>query len=105
MTKSDLNKLSHALVSLFTAEYQKRYGHKPKLNRYSAKYGMGDVIEDVGYDRATELIHYYFTCEAKHSVQEFLSTYDNLDVLEVEMRADEEERRRLREETRRRIQG
>ena len=105
MTPRDKNQKSHALVSLFKTQYKKRYGENPKLNAYSAKYGMGDVMEDVGYERTRELIEYYFTCEARHSVTEFLNTYDSIDTLEQARKSDEEERRKLREETRRRIQG
>ncbi len=49
--KSD-PKLSYALISLYENLYLDKYGKRPVVNRYREKWGMQDVIESVGYDRA-----------------------------------------------------
>jgi hypothetical protein len=65
---------------------------------------MLDVIDSVGYDRAKELIEYYFTCEADHTPENFMSSFDRLETIMVQSRQDAERRARLREETRRRVE-
>ena len=59
MTKDEA-KLAHALLTLYVAMYEKTYTRKPMVNRHRDKWAMQDVIESVGYDRARDLLEYYF---------------------------------------------
>ncbi len=97
------NQQAQALITLYVNQYERVYGHKPTINRYRIKWGMIDVIESVGYEKARVLLEYYFTCTATHTPENFMYTFDNLEAMLLESRADEERRRRLREETRRRM--
>ena len=59
MTKDEA-KLAYSLVSLYCSLYKKQYGRLPIVNKYREKWAMNDVIDSVGYDRARELLEYYF---------------------------------------------
>jgi len=94
---------AQALLTRFTNGFVERYGWKPVINRYKSKWGMVDVIDSIGYQRATELIDYYFKCEADHTVEGFFNTFDSLDKMQIEQEADAKKRARLRAETRERM--
>jgi len=97
------NQQAQALITAFINGYKERYGFALTLNRFKIKWAMIDVIDSVGYLKAKELIEYYFKCDADHSINEFLNTFDELDDMQKRQLADEEYRRKLREQTRRRI--
>lgn len=99
------NQQAQALISAYVSGYEKVYGVKPIINRYRIKWGMIDVIESVGYDRAKSLLEYYFRCDAQHTPENFMNSFDKLDGMLNDSRADEARRARLREETRRRMEG
>lgn len=98
------NQQAQALITAYVAGYERVYGAKPTINRYRVKWGMIDVIESVGYDKAKELITYYFTCDARHSPEGFMNSFDRLEEMMVESQQDAARRARLREETRRRME-
>lgn len=93
--------LPHALITIYTNLYKERYGGKsPSINRYREKWGMQDVIDSVGYDRAKELINYYFTLDKSgHPISWFLYNFDKLDQLKRDVDADKEHRDMLRYST------
>lgn len=93
------NQQAQALLTQFSNLYLKAYGFKPSLNRYRAKWGMVDVIDSVGYDRSKELLDYYFSCEAEHTVEHFFNNFDRLDGMRRESEDDAKRRARLRRET------
>jgi hypothetical protein len=97
------NQQAQALISLYLSLHEKIYQFSPTINRYRIKWGMVDVIDSVGYERARELLAYYFQCESSHTVETFLNSFDKLDAMLVESEKDAEKRRLLREETRRRM--
>ena len=59
MTKDDAQ-LAHGLVTAYTSLFKQKYGKTPQINRYREKWAMQDVLDSVGYDRAKELLEYYF---------------------------------------------
>lgn len=67
---------------------------------------MQDVIDSVGYDRAKELIEYYFkTSKSGHPLNFFFYNFDKLDQLQSEIEKDKANRARLREETKKLVEG
>jgi hypothetical protein len=96
---------AQALITAYITSFEKYYGFKPSMNRYRVKWGMLDVIDSVGYDRAKELVEYYFTCEADHTPENFMGQFDRLEAIMVQSRQDAARRARLREETRKRVEG
>jgi hypothetical protein len=103
-TKSD-PKLSYALISLYETLYTEKYGKKPVVNRYREKWGMQDVIESVGFDRAKELLEYYFkTSKYGHPVQYFFMNFDNIDKTLEAQAEDIEHRRKLKELTKQMVE-
>lgn len=101
--KRDRSRDSHALMSLYEKLYTEHHGRKPIFNRYSAKWGMMDVIDSIGTDRARELLDYYFTVPANHSLEFFYKNFDKMHVNELNQRADRERRARIMEQTEARV--
>lgn len=96
---------ANALLTKYLSLYDRKYGKKPTINRYKEKWSMKDVIESVGYPRAQELLEYYFsTGRTGHPLQWFFYNFDRLDITLKELGSDEEKRRRLREQTKRRVE-
>ena len=57
---------------------------------------MQDVIDSVGYDRAKELIEYYFlTSKENHPLQFFYYNFDRIDQLKKEIDKDKLNRTNL----------
>lgn len=86
--------------------YKDRYGKKPKVNKYRDKWAMQDVIDSVGYDRALELIQYYLKLNRSgHPLNFFYNNFDRMDRVKEETDKDRENRRALREATKRLVEG
>ena len=67
---------------------------------------MRDVIDSVGYDRATELLIYYFrTNKSVHPLNFFFYNFDKIDFLKKEIDKDKQNRRTLRESTKKLVEG
>jgi hypothetical protein len=94
---------AHALVSYFESSYQAKYRRKPKINRYADKWGFVDMLKDVPYERAKQVIDFYFLTAANHSLSNFFYNYSNLIESLEEKEADVEKRRRLRAESKKRV--
>lgn len=105
MAKLTANQQAYALISLFEKHYQKKYNRKPDLNRHRDKWGFQDMVEDLGYDIAQEIVVYYFELKyVGHPVQQLLRNYDKFRRVRDERREDEAERLRLRAETKKRVE-
>ena len=99
------NKEPYVLLSLYEKLYNEKYNKKPTLNRYRDKWGMLDVIDTVGLDRAKELLEYYFkTTNPGHPLTWFLNNFDNLDEMLEEKKKDRELREKLRQQTKQMIE-
>jgi hypothetical protein len=66
---------------------------------------MQDVIESVGYDRARELLEYYFRVTKQgHPLQWFFYNFDRLDDMLLQSEEDMQRRRKLREATKKMVE-
>lgn len=99
MTKEEA-KQAYALVSLYIALYKNKYKKQPFVNRYREKWAMQDVIDSVGYERARELLDYYFKCRKDgHPLNWFLYNFDKLDDVMLKSAEDVALREKLRNQT------
>jgi len=100
------NKEPYVLIGLYETLYSQKYGKKPRLNKFREKWAMQDVIDSVGYDRAKQLLEYYFkTSKNGHPLNFFFYNFDRIDQVESDMRRDKENRAMLREQTKRLVEG
>jgi hypothetical protein len=100
------SKSPYALITLYESLYKDKYGKSPKLNKFREKWAMQDVIDSVGYDRAKELIEYYFkTSKFNHPLQFFFYNFDRIDRMEQDIKNDRAHRSYLREETKKLVEG
>ena len=67
---------------------------------------MQDVIDSVGFDRAKELLIYYFaTNKSGHPLNFFYNNFDKIDALNKEIQKDKINRSRLLDETKKMVEG
>ena len=100
------DKLPYILIGLYESLYKEKYNKKPRINKYREKWAMQDVIDSVGYDRAKELLIYYFhTSKTGHPLTFFFYNFDKIDFMKTESDKDKENRKRLREATKRLVDG
>jgi hypothetical protein len=96
--------LPYALMDKYVAAYSNKFGRKPEINRYREKWGFGDMIESIGYERSLAVIEFYFlTSQDIYSPAKLFNTFDKLDVALAERDADRAKRTKVREETERRV--
>jgi len=93
MTKDEA-KLAYGLVSLYCVLYKETYKKPVVVNKYREKWAMQDVIESVGYDRAKQLLEYYFTTKSNHSISWFFYNFEKLD-LALQQKEEDKTRREL----------
>lgn len=97
-------RLAHILISKYLTLYIKNHKIKPIINRYSAKWGMMDVIDSVGAERANELLEFYFqTKHAQHDLEYFYKNFDKMDANEKALREDRARRARIMRQSRDRV--
>lgn len=100
------SKEPYILISLYETLYFEKYNKKPRINKFREKWAMQDVIDSVGYDRAKELLEYYFkTSKNGHPLNFFFYNFDKIDQLQAEIEKDKKNRERLREATKRLVEG
>ena len=76
------------------------------INKFREKWAMQDVIDSVGYDRAVELLKYYFkTAKSGHTLNFFYNNFDRIDNLEKEIKKDKAVRSVLLEETKKMVEN
>ena len=99
-------KQPYILISLYESLYKERYNKMPRINKFREKWAMQDVIDSVGFDRAKELLVYYFkTNKSGHPLGFFFYNFDKIDYLKVEIEKDIKNRRTLREATKKLVEG
>jgi hypothetical protein len=104
VAQATLNKQANALVTMYLSEFKGKYNREPVVNRYREKWGFLSMIEDLGYERAQEVIRFYFTTgRVGHPVNALLNNYDRLHKVMSEIAEDEANRERLRRETEERV--
>ena len=96
----------YILISLYESLYKQKYNKSPRINKFREKWGMQDVIDSVGYERAKELIEYYFKINKfNHPLQFFFYNFDRIDRMQKDIQNDRIHRDHLREETRKLVEG
>jgi hypothetical protein len=99
------SKEPYILLSLFQNLYKEKYGKATSINKFREKWAMQDVIDSVGFDRAKELLEYYFNLTKHgHTIQFFLYNFDKMDTVRTEIEKDKEKRRLLLEETKKMVE-
>lgn len=97
---NNANKYGHALVKYYISLYADKYNRTPTVNQYREKWAMVDVAESVGYERAKELLDYYFsTTKAGHPLQWFYYNFDKLDEVMKSLEEDKIRREKIRQQT------
>jgi hypothetical protein len=103
---AEKNKEPYVLIGLYEKLYFEKYNKKPRLNKFREKWAMQDVIDSVGYDRARELIEYYFkTSKNGHPLNFFFYNFDRIDQVESDARRDKANRAMLREQTKKLVEN
>lgn len=96
---------ANGLIDRYIFLYKEKYGKAPSINRYRETWGFVDMIKDLGYGRAKEVIEYYFeTNKVGHTLIYLFKNYDRYDTLMRERAEDEVKRAQLREQTRLRVE-
>jgi len=99
------NKEPYILLSLFQNLYKEKYGKEASINKFREKWAMQDVIDSVGFNRAKELLEYYFGLNKNgHPLQFFFYNFDKMDALKIEIEKDKNKRRLLLEETKKMVE-
>ena len=98
-------KQPYILMTLYESLYKDKYGNSPKMNKFREKWAMQDVIDSVGFDRAKELLIYYFSLpKGGHPLNFFFYNFDRIDSAVSEVERDKERRRLLLEETKKMVE-
>ena len=96
----------YVLIGLYESLYKDRYNVKPKINKFREKWAMQDVIDSVGFERAKELLAYYFkTGKSGHPLSFFFYNFDKIDYLKSELDKDANNRRLLLQATKNLVEG
>lgn len=105
MAESNPNKQAQSLLSLYATLYKDKYGKPITFNRFKEKWAMTDVIDSVGYERATELLEYYFTVtKPGHPLQWFFYNFDRLDEIIKQVEEDQARREKIRQQTKKMVE-
>ena len=100
------NKEPYILITHYQSLYKNKYNKVPSINKFREKWGMQDVIDSVGFERAKELLEYYFaTGKSGHPLQFFFYNFDKIDQLNKEIQKDKINRKLLREATKKLVEG
>lgn len=100
------NRDPYILMTIYQNLYKDRYGKMPSLNKFREKWAMQDVIESIGFERAKELLDYYFkTNKMGHPLNFFYNNFDKIDVLNKEIKKDKLNRSILLNKTKNMVEG
>ena len=95
----------YVLLGLYQNLYKEKYNKAITLNRYKEKWAMQDVIDSVGFDRARDLLVYYFSLNKYgHPLQFFYFNFDKMEQTKIESDKDKEARRKLMEQTKKMVE-
>jgi hypothetical protein len=75
------------------------------MNKFREKWAMQDVIDSVGFERAKDLLTYYFKInKSGHPLQFFYYNFDKMDQMHKEIEKDKVSRRLLLQETKKMVE-
>lgn len=97
------NQLAQEFITKFISLFKGKHGYVPSLNRYTAKYPIIDMMQDVSYNDLIEVLEYYFYLDIKHSIQDFSQSYTEIMALQQKVLEDAERRRKIRDRTRKMV--
>ena len=96
----------YVLIGLYLSLYKDKYNKTVTINKFREKWAMQDVIDSVGYERAKELLVYYFaTNKQGHPLNFFYNNFDKIDLLNKEIKKDKINRSILLGETKKMVEG
>lgn len=99
------NKEPYILMTLYQNLYKDRYNKPATINKFREKWAMQDVIDSVGFEKAIDLMHYYFSLDKLgHPLQFFYYNFDKMEQARIELQKDIEARRLLREQTKKMVE-
>ena len=99
-------KQPYILIGVYLSLYKEKYNKSLTINKFREKWAMQDVIDSVGFDRAVQLLQYYFkTNKSGHPLNFFYNNFDRIDQLEKEIKKDKAVRSVLLEETKKMVEG
>lgn len=104
LSDKEKHRLAYILISKYISLYREVHGKKPIVNRYSAKWGMADVVDSLGAERAGEVLEYYFRTKNDHTLEFFYKNFDKLDNNLKVIDADRLRRARIMAATKRRVE-
>jgi hypothetical protein len=100
------NKDPYVLLTLYQNLYKQKYNKAVTINKFREKWAMQDVIDSVGFDQAYKLLNYYFgVSKSGHPLNFFFNNFDRMAYMMEAQFKDEERRRKLREATKRLVEG
>ncbi len=103
-TDAVVNKQANGLYTLYQKKYTEKYGRGPNGNRYRAKWGLRDMLEDYSYEQCKQIVEYYFrTGKQGHSIDFLLTNYDRVFEFMTERLEDERKREEVRKQTEQKV--
>lgn len=93
---------ANVLVSYFEKGWKEKYGKKPNVNRYTARWAMDSILGQMSIEDAKSLIDYYFTTisDKGHSFNNFIYNYEKYVEAKESNDTDQAQLAELREKTR-----
>ena len=92
-------------MTLYQNLYKDRYNKPATINKFREKWAMQDVIDSVGFDKAIDLMKYYFSLDKfGHPLQFFYYNFDKMEQARIELQKDIEARRLLLEHTKKMVE-
>lgn len=105
MTQKTDKQQAHSLISLYELLYTNRFKRKPQINRWRDQWGFLSMLEDLGYERAREVLEQFFNIKRPDkSLSALFNNYDRIDESMRLKAEDEKERARLRRETAKKVE-
>jgi hypothetical protein len=99
------SKEPYILISLYQNLYKEKYGKVVSINKFREKWAMQDVIDSVGFDRARDILEYYFkTGKNRHPLNFFYNNFDRIEDMMIQIKEDRINRSRLLQETKRMVE-
>lgn len=87
-------------MDLFELLWKEKYGKRYRGNRHADQWGFRDIIDDLGYQGAKNVVEYYFRLASPdHSRQWLIYNYDKVADTYEQTQKDREERRKIMQQT------
>lgn len=104
MATNTVAKQAYGLITHYEKCFKEKYPYEPNVNRFRVKWGFQDMVTDLGYNDAKEVIEYYFrTAKIGHPIDFLLQNYDRIYEFMTERKKDEEKREELRKQTEQKV--